>query len=81
MKFRSVTLTNQSKVSIIDRNQFLTSNINSINLRLVTDASSSEKNIINEFLVLESIDSPANIDIGFGGKEIELLCNQFHLST
>jgi hypothetical protein len=88
MKFGTVNLTNNQKITSINQGQFFASVINNLRSRLKVEDSkisrevsglSNKKNIVAELSVLDENSWPAEISPGFGEPEIKSLCIRFRL--
>lgn len=94
--FCRAALIENSKTSVINQQQLLTSVINNLKRRLLTTISSNEKkytaaetnekqeeynSLMNELKVLESDQWPSEKPPGFGECEIESLCRRFKLNV
>lgn len=76
MLFKNIVLHNNSKLSCINKTQFITSVVNNMNMRLIEN-SDEEKIIIQDFQILNKKTWPIEIDIRFGENEIRRICDRF----
>lgn len=89
MQLSSISLTDNKKFKLIHRNQFLTSIINNMRNRLNTTSencsgsdgisTSESSDIVKELRILEPTEWPSEINMDFGEKEVESLCQRFNL--
>jgi hypothetical protein len=97
MKFKTITLTTNKKLSIINEKQFFSSLINNMNSRLFcTTSSHNTKNVmgasltvqsqqyddlLKTFAVLDRDSWPVDLIPGYGENEVKSMCHRFGLST
>jgi len=79
MMFKDIPLCNNIKLVCINKNQFITSIINNLNMRLL-DNNEEDKIIIQDIQILDKKTWPADVNIRFGEQEVKRLCNRFLLN-
>ncbi|KAL4082353.1 hypothetical protein QTP88_030035 [Uroleucon formosanum] len=79
MMFKDIPLCNNIKLVCINKNQFITSIINNLNMRLL-DNNEEDKIIIQDIQILDKKAWPADVNIRFGEQEVKRLCNRFLLN-
>lgn len=73
MTFKKIQLSNNSKLNSIKLNQFVTSLVNNIKSKLLSN-NNQDKIIIQNLMIIDSTNWPENIDIRFGENEVKQLC-------
>lgn len=76
MMFKTVVLSSNEKIICINKNQFITSVVNNLNMRLIPNEG-EEKIILEDFQIFDKKLWPSEVDIRFGEKEIQRICNRF----
>lgn len=73
MTFKNIQLSTNSKLNSIKLNQFVTSLVNNIKSKLLSNNNQDEI-IIQNLMIIDSTNWPENIDIRFGENEVKQLC-------
>jgi len=76
MIFKTVVLSNNEKITCINKNQFITSVVNNLNMRLIPNEG-EEKIILEDFQIFDKKLWPSEVEIRFGEKEIQRICDRF----
>lgn len=79
MSFKDISLSNNSKLVCMNKNQSIISIINYLKMRLL-DNSEEEKLIMQDIQIMNKKSWPPDVCIRFGEKEIKRLCNRFLLN-
>lgn len=74
MIFKNITLCSNNKFNCINKNQFITSIVNNLHLRLIEN-NDEEKMILQDFQILKKKMWPIEVDIRFGENEIRRICD------
>jgi len=75
MIYKDVPLSDNNKLMCINKNQFLTSIISNLNMRLLDN--NEDNLIIQDFQILDKKTWPPEVKIGFGKNEVKRLSNRF----
>lgn len=76
MIFKTVVLSSNEKITCINKNQFIISIVNNLNMRLILNEG-EEKIILEDFQIFDKKLWPSEVDIRFGEKEIQRNCDRF----